>query len=232
MTIALDIINRALSTINVLGDGETATAAQAQDALDALNDVLEGWSTENLMVYVPTKEQFNLISGQAEYTIGVGGDFNTARPDAITFAFTRLNGVDFPLQLWTYQQYDSISLKSLTGSIPSVLYYEPSYPLGRIRIWCAPDSTAHVLHIESLKPFSRLATLDAVIALPPGYERALRYALAQELMAEYGTASPLVIELAKSSKADLKRRNFVPIVMGIDGMIPRGKQVFTIYERF
>jgi hypothetical protein len=51
-------------------------------------------------------------------------------------------------------------------------------------------------------------------------------------MLEYGTANVAVIELAKSSKADLKRRNFVPPVMGIDAMIPRGKQVFTIYERF
>lgn len=232
MTTALDIIQRALRTINVLGDGETASASQAQDALDALNDVIASWSNENLMIYVTTKEQFSLISGQAEYSIGIGGNFNTVRPETIMFAFTRLNGVDFPLDLWTYQQYDSISLKSLTGSIPSVLYYEPSYPLGKIRIWCAPDSGAQVLYIESLKPLTQLPSLTSVISLPPGYERALRYALAQELMLEYGTANVAVIELAKSSKADLKRRNFVPPVMGIDAMIPRGKQVFTIYERF
>lgn len=232
MTIALDIITRALRTINVLGDGETATASQAQDALAALNDVLEGWSNENLMSYVPVSESFSLVPGQISYTIGPGGDINTVRPSQMTFAFVRLNGIDFALDLITDAQYNSIDLKSLTGGIPSVLYYEPSYPLAKINIWCAPDASNQVLHIESLKPFARLSSISATIVYPPGYERALRYALAQELMLEYGTANTAVIEMAKSSKADLKRRNFVPPIMGIDPMIPRGEPVFSIYERF
>jgi hypothetical protein len=51
-------------------------------------------------------------------------------------------------------------------------------------------------------------------------------------MPEYGVSNALVLELATSSKADIKRRNFQPVIMSIDPMIPRGEEVFNIYQRF
>ena len=42
------IIDRALSTIGVLEAEESATAAQAQDALDTLNDILNEWDRRGI----------------------------------------------------------------------------------------------------------------------------------------------------------------------------------------
>jgi hypothetical protein len=232
MATALDIITRALRSINVLSDGESPTASMAQDALDSLNDVLESWANENLMVYVPTSEVFSMTVGQGDYTMGPGGDFNTVRPQQVTFAFARSGSIDYPIDLWTEDQYASIGIKSIQNTFPSVLYYEPAYPLGVIHLWAVPSTPGMTLHLESLKPFTRLASLTTVITLPPGYERALRYSLAAELMPEYGVSNALVLELAVGSKADLKRRNFRPSILSIDPMIPRGEEVFNIYQRF
>lgn len=44
MTTAADIINQALKDIGVLGMGETATAEDATDGLDALNQMLGQWN--------------------------------------------------------------------------------------------------------------------------------------------------------------------------------------------
>jgi len=70
MTTPLDIISRALKDIGALEAGESPTADAAQDALDMLNDLVDQWSNEDMMVYNTTEIIFPLISGQVQYTIG------------------------------------------------------------------------------------------------------------------------------------------------------------------
>jgi hypothetical protein len=73
MTQAIDIISRALKDIGALEAGETPAPADAQDAFDMLNDMLDQWSNEQMMVFYKTEIIFTLTSGQTQYTIGPGG---------------------------------------------------------------------------------------------------------------------------------------------------------------
>ena len=50
-TTASDQINRALRLLGVLAEGETPSAETSQDALIALNQMIDSWSTERLSVY-------------------------------------------------------------------------------------------------------------------------------------------------------------------------------------
>jgi len=70
MTQPIDIISRALKDIGALEAGETPTPEAAQDAFDMLNDLIDQWSNEDMMVYNTTEIIFPLISGQVQYTIG------------------------------------------------------------------------------------------------------------------------------------------------------------------
>ena len=70
MTAPIDIISRALKDIGALEAGETPTPEAAQDAFDMLNDLVDQWSNEDMMVYNTTEIIFPLISGQVQYTIG------------------------------------------------------------------------------------------------------------------------------------------------------------------
>jgi len=70
MTQPIDIISRALKDIGALESGEVPTADAAQDAFDMLNDLVDQWSNEDMMVYNTTEIIFPLISGQVQYTIG------------------------------------------------------------------------------------------------------------------------------------------------------------------
>lgn len=70
MTQPIDIISRALKDIGALESGETPTPDAAQDAFDMLNDLIDQWSNEDMMVFNTTEIIFPLIPGQIQYTIG------------------------------------------------------------------------------------------------------------------------------------------------------------------
>lgn len=70
MTAPIDIISRALKDIGALEAGETPTPDAAQDAFDMLNDLIDQWSNEDMMVFNMQEIIFPVISGQVQYTIG------------------------------------------------------------------------------------------------------------------------------------------------------------------
>lgn len=73
----IDIISRALKDIGALASGETPTPEEAQDALDMMNDMLDQWSNEDMMVYNTTEIIFPVVNGQTQYTIGPSGDIGS-----------------------------------------------------------------------------------------------------------------------------------------------------------
>ena len=84
MTKPIDIISRALKDIGALEAGETPAPADAQDALDMLNDMLDQWSNEQMMVYYKTEIIFTLTAGQTQYTIGPGGQVGATLTGSIS----------------------------------------------------------------------------------------------------------------------------------------------------
>ena len=69
MTMPIDIISRALKDIGALEAGETPTPEATQDAFDMLNDLVDQWSNEDMMVYNTTEIIFPVIAGQTQYTM-------------------------------------------------------------------------------------------------------------------------------------------------------------------
>jgi hypothetical protein len=70
MTTPIDIISRSLKDIGALEAGEPPSPDAAQDAFDMLNDLIDQWSNENMMVFNVSEIIFPVISGQVQYTIG------------------------------------------------------------------------------------------------------------------------------------------------------------------
>jgi len=73
MTQPIDIVSRALKDIGALEAGETPTAEAAQDAFDMLNDMIDQWSNEDMMVFYKNEIVFPITAGQTQYTIGPNG---------------------------------------------------------------------------------------------------------------------------------------------------------------
>jgi hypothetical protein len=70
MAVPFDIVSRALKDIGALEAGETPTPDAALDAFEMLNDIIDQWSNENMMVFNVTEIICPVISGQTQYTIG------------------------------------------------------------------------------------------------------------------------------------------------------------------
>jgi len=84
MTTPYDIVSRALKDIGALEAGETPTADAAQDAFDMLNDLVDQWSNEEMMVYYKNEIVFPIVAGQTQYTIGPTGNINASITGSIT----------------------------------------------------------------------------------------------------------------------------------------------------
>ena len=66
----IDIISGALKDIGALAAGETPTSDATQDAFYMLNDMVDQWSNESMMVSYKTEIIFPITPGQIQYTIG------------------------------------------------------------------------------------------------------------------------------------------------------------------
>ena len=70
MAVVLDLISRSYRLLGVIAEGETPNAAKAQDALFALNGLLDEYNTTAGLSYMVDMLSFTLVPGQQVYTIG------------------------------------------------------------------------------------------------------------------------------------------------------------------
>ncbi|MFQ5915721.1 MAG: hypothetical protein ACE5JS_21320, partial [Nitrospinota bacterium] len=180
MPTAQDIIESAFRALGV----QSPTTDQLDDALVTLNEMLDGWSAERLMVPFRTEENFALTKGTAVYTIGSGGAFNTDRPIKIEKAYVRdSSNNDYAVEVtMDLDQYNRVTDKSVEGR-PERLYYAPEFPLGKIHLDPNPDA-AHTLHLFSWKRLTSFAALSTSLNMPGEYVKAMRLSLAVDLAPE------------------------------------------------
>ena len=218
MTTVQDVCSRALRLTGAFGKYDLIPAPDGQGALEALQSMVESWGLDQTYIYTILQEHFPLVVGQVSYTIGSGGDFNTARPNRISNIFTRTGSgtttTDYPVQLLTERSdYDNIVNKNIQTGIVQAAYYEESYPLGKLWLW-GSASSGFEIYIDSWQRLQTFSSLATVLSLPPGYWRALTYSLAVELEPEYpGMMSPAVPKIATEAKAAIKDLNLPDPVM-------------------
>lgn len=222
-TTVLAVINKAMVHIGAIASGETMTAQEAQDGLDAFNDVLETWSLQNLAVYGGDVETFATVGGQASYTIGATGNWVTARPvHEINGAYHTVSGVDFPITIWSQAQYNEIAVKSTQSSLIDRLAYINDFPNGIVKLYPTP-SAAGSIKLDIARVLTAATAITDAITLPPGYMRALAYAVAVELTPQYGGGIDVSPQATKTL-ALIKRANRVSPVASFD--IALSGQVF------
>lgn len=225
-----DQINRALRLLGVLAEDESPSASTSNDALTALNQMLDSWSTERLAVFATSDQSFTWPAATISRTLGPTGNFVGTRPinldDATYFVYS---GVSYPIQIINQEQYDSIALKTATSTFPQTLFVNMDYP--DITMYLYPVPTADLtFHFVSVTPLSEPAALGTTLAFPPGYMRAFVYNLAMELAPEFGVEPSLQVQrIAMTSKRNIKRINNPDDLMSLPPAIIGGPAGFNIY---
>lgn len=220
--VALDLITSAMRQLGVLATGEVATADEANDGLIALNDVIETWNIEGLTIYGSLPSTFTTVQGQYIYTIGPTGNWVATRPPSILDAYCTVQSVDFPIGAWTLDQWMAQPIKTIQQQIIERLVYVNDFPNGQIILWPTPASAISVT-LNFDRQITQAATLATTLSLPPGYVRALRYAIAVELAPSYGGQD--LSAYARSTKSILKRANRTPMVSSFDPALMGGGRV-------
>jgi hypothetical protein len=227
-----DQINRALRLLGVLAEGETPSAATSQDALVAMNQMIDSWSTERLSVFCTQDQIFTWPAGQYIRTLGPTGDFIGLRPvllDDATYFRDPGTNVSFGIKFINQQQYNGIAVKTVTSTYPQVCFVNMGFPNVTLSIYPRPTRDLE-WHFVSVQILAEAATLSTDLFFPPGYMRAFAYNLAMEIAPEFGVEpSPQVQRIAMTSKRNLKRINNPDDVMSMPYAIVATRQRFNIY---
>jgi hypothetical protein len=231
-TTAGDQINGALRLIGQLAEGETPSAATSQDALTAMNQMIDSWSTERLAVFSTQDQVFSWPPGAISRTLGPTGDFVGNRPillDDSTYFRDPANNISFGIKILNQQQYNGIAVKTVTSTYPQVIWVNMTYPDIEMYIYPVPTKVLE-WHFVSVSELTQPATLATVLSFPPGYLRAFRYCLACEIAAEFGVEpSPQVSRIAMTSKRNLKRINNPDDIMSLPYSIVASRQRYNIF---
>ena len=232
MTSAGDIINGSLRLLGVLAEGEVPSAETSQDALNAMNQMIDSWNTERLAVFATQDQMFTWPSGILSRTLGPTGNFVGSRPVLLedsTYFRDPGTGVSYGIKFINQQQYNGIAVKTVTSTFPQVIFVNMTFPDIEMYIYPRPtrDLEWHFISVEEL---TQPATLATQLHFPPGYLRAFRYNLATEMSPEFGTEpSSQVMRIAMTSKRNLKRINNPDDIMSMPYSLVATRQRYNIF---
>lgn len=222
--------------------GQGWSPSESQEALTVANAMINGWAIENLLImfYIRTVVQLEL--NKKIYGVGPGQDWDLARPEKIHSAGFILNQDqenESELQMeivLSYEQYANMIAKNLGGSIPLVLYYQPTLPYGSATIWPVyngngPNTpTSIALYTQGV--LQEFSTIDDPLYLALGWREMLMYNLAVRIHQRppYNKMpmDPSVGEMAIFYKKRVKDQQVTPIFMSSDAAVrsPRTSPTF------
>lgn len=222
-----DLITATLKLIGSIAKNEVPDADESADAFARLNDMIDSWATDRLMVYGVVRSVFNLTSAKQTYTIGTGGDFNVARPlwiqDAGIISTSYNPNFELPIAILSDDDWSEVTLKSTQAALSWYLYYDYAYPLGNINFWPVPNVTTLQVALYLPTAITEFAALSTVVALPPGYAEAIRYNLAVRLCPEFGRPlDPVVAQMAAQTKHNIELANIRLEALGVDPTLTGG----------
>ena len=201
-----DLITRAARLSKVLGQGEELSSEEAFNALQSLNEILDKWRIEKMMISGYNVYELNL-TGKDYYTIGDTGDVNYMRPSfGLDDIYYIEDGRSYPIEIIGIDKYNSLRNKSLSLGRPIYAYYENDLNMAKLYVYPISSKGKVVLTFD--KVFDLFDSLDSIISFPPAYMRAFRYALAVEFCREYGIVEdPILSATVFEAKSLIKDSN-------------------------
>lgn len=200
------LIQQALMVMGDMGPGYTASTDVLNTGFETVNGLLASWSAEGNMI-AQLSANAHAMTGASVYTIGVGGNINTARPIKILTAKMSANNISLPVTIVDAEEWAQNRDESATGTYAKKLWCDYIQPQAAIYLWPTPAINS-VLTIFSLKPLSAFAALGDPVSLHPGYEHALTYNLAVLLAPKLRRQVPEYVgTIAAQAKAGLARLN-------------------------
>jgi hypothetical protein len=167
------LIYDAYRQLGVLRPGQSVSEDSVDDALRSLNDLIDGWAIERLMIYGLTGTPYALPSAGSAFTMGPGGTLSQTAPVRVESASWIQTGLpEQPVKVLTLDEYRR-------GNYG--LYFDGQYPLVTMRV-NPPAKGGEQLMLYSWAPLTSFTSADLAYQFAPGYAQALRWNLACQLI--------------------------------------------------
>lgn len=228
----------ALKRINVIPQGGSLSANDGDDALFYANNWIDALATERLTIPFVKRTTWTMTSGTASYTVGTGGDVNVAKPvfvDHVNYIDASLSpSIERELDFLTDDAYAAIPIKTLTNTLPSFYYWNPTYAsgLGTLHFWLVPTSSDLTGVLYAPSAVAQFTALTDTIVLPPGYQWFMQENLAVFFAGIYREnlpPDPQLVRSAMESKLAIMRANSRLQEMSLDPTLTYGAPQSNIY---
>jgi len=202
-----DLITDSLRLTGVLGEGATPNNARISTGLLEVQNLLAMLDLKKLYPFTEVTNTGTLVSGQEFYTVGVGADIDTPRPNSIITFAVNFGGVYRPLKKETTIAFDDESRVLAFGSIPHTFVYRTEFPFGKIQIYPIPSGSYTFSMTSNFKQLE--VGMNDEVLLPSGYYPLLQYNLALLLLVHYPNPAkfPMIKDVADRILGDMMRQN-------------------------
>lgn len=177
------LVTKAYQDATIVAKLGTPSAAQFQDGLDRLNDIINLWATQGLKLWLQEDLSLTLTANKTTYALGPGGDINMVKPLSVYQAYYLTNNQSKqPLTILSKDEWTRLSQNNIPGALNS-FYPDKQLNFLYVSFYNTPDTqaatgTAHLITRVAATNF--VATSDTV-GFPPEWYIALRWALADDL---------------------------------------------------
>lgn len=214
-----DLINLAFLSLNEITVGRTIAAPEQADAFVRLNELLDEWSVEQLMIPSPFHGSFALTAGTSFYYLGTAGTLITgAQPIRVTGASSVLGTFRSPVKVVSWEAFDAEveDRISTTSQLAKVLAADGASPTINLQVFPTPAANPGALWLDYWTALQQFATVGDTVNVTAGFLAAMHYGLALKLHPLYARpgATSLDYIAAKAAAAKAKLAELAAAILG------------------
>lgn len=181
------LIQDALLQATVIGLDQQLPDNYAQLALRRFNRMIDSWANVRSLIFSTTTDSFVMSPTVAQYSTSL---LANGRPATIESMWVILSNISYEVVMRDEQWYNNITYKP-TPAIPNNCYYQPSMPQGMMNFYPTPYA-AFTCNVVRTDPLSTAVTLQSVLTMPPGYDKAFVDSLAVDIWPSFkGMKAPI-----------------------------------------
>lgn len=203
----LDLIVEAMQEIGQISAGEQLPADQQTDLMRKLQRVIDTLNARDPMIYNVNFQTFTMPANVQPISIGPGQTFDiNQRPREIRSASVILNNttptqVEIRLNIRDQDWWANQTVKNLTSTYPTDLYYSPDWANGGVYLWPIPTQVNPIL-LQIPLVLAQVTSITAQFTMPPGYWDLIVYSLAEAIGPMFQV--PISIDLLRLKAAAVK----------------------------
>ena len=176
-----EIIEGAFRIIGALSLGQVLTAEMQSQGVSVLNLLIKSWSNEHLFSWSFDETSFVTVADQEAY-VSPALDVTIIGLDKAWVVDSNTDIQQY-MEVISYSRYEDIRNKETSSGVPTHIAYKAT-PEPSFYLWPSPDAV-YTVKALAVFPLKDLANESDSGDIPVRWQRALKYALAEDLFDEY-----------------------------------------------